>query len=693
MHRDDAGYSAAFGDVPGLCHRCLAPVLGIAIAVAASTLPVRGADDARIETLNRLVQDDSPRVRVEALRALAKIPSARSAELALSVLDRPMDPTLDYALWLTINDLAEPWIAAVQSGAWKPDGRERQLEFALKALKPEQVSRVLGSVLGYRPLPRDGAGPWIEILGNAGSPKDLSRLLDQAVAGGFDATATTRVLKSLGEAVRLRKVRPGGDLSVVSGFFSSADAGVRTESMRLAGLWREVGGALTVLMDRVVQMGEAQAAERLVALESLRQIGGDAVVKRLGEWVAVGQEPGLRRAAAVALASLEGLKGFPAAVSAAATLSTETDALGYWRGVLGIKGSAQPLREALAGQRLPEVAARAGMRVAREGGRDDIELVTAFATAGGLAADTQKLTDELVKDLAARVLAKGDPNRGERVYRRADLACTVCHAIGGAGGKVGPDMTSIGASAPVDYLVESLVMPNAKIKEGYHAVVVETKDGEEYTGTVARETQEELFLRNASGQELSVAKSAIQRREIGKLSLMPSGLLEPLNEQERLDLVSFLSRLGKPGEFDASQGGVARLWYFGNVVHTDLQNNQTDWIWKTALTDKRWVPMTALVRGEVSGDLLDIATKAQAWTGKLSVAAATEILQATAGPVRFRLNTPNAEVWVDGKLLGTGPEVRGEVGAGRHRVIVKLDPRKMPDGLRLDGEGVAFVLN
>ena len=717
MHRDPVWNSAARGDLPGRADRDRSRpwggsvgiagqarirtgggglgvrILGIAIAVALPFFPAQAADDPRIETLSRLVQDESPRVRVEALRALAKVPSARSAELALSVLDRPMDPTLDYALWLTINDLSEPWIEAVQSGAWKPEGRERQLEFALKALKPEQVSQVLGSVLGDRPLPRDGAGPWIEILGNAGSPKDLRRLLDQAVAGGFDAGATTRVLKALGEAVRLRKARPGGDLAVAGSFFANADTGIRTESMRLAGLWREVGGAVTVLMDRVVQMGESQTSERAVAMESLRQIGGDGVVERLGEWAATGQDAGLRRAAAVSLASLDGLKGFPAAVSAAGTLAGEAESLGYWRGVVGIKGSAQPLREALSGQRLPEVAARAGMRVAREGGRDDIELVTAFATAGGLAADTQKLTDELVKELAERVMAKGDPQRGERVYRRTDLACTTCHAIGGAGGKVGPDMTSIGASAPVDYLVESLTMPNAKIKEGYHAVVVETKGGEEYTGTVARETQQELFLRNASGQEISVAKSSIQRREIGKLSLMPSGLLEPLNEQERLDLVAFLSRLGKPGEFDASQGGVARVWYFGNVVHTDLQNNQTDWIWKAALTEKRWVPMTALVRGDVSSDLLDVASKAQAWMANLSVAAATEIQQATAGPIRFRLNTPNAEVWVDGQLLGTGREMGGEVAAGRHRVIVKLDPRKMPDGLRLEGDGVTFVLN
>ncbi|MBL9126731.1 MAG: c-type cytochrome, partial [Verrucomicrobiales bacterium] len=525
-------------------------------------------DDARMETLARLVRDESPRVRVEALRALAKVPTARAAELALSVLSLPMDGTLDYALWLTINDLAEPWIEAVRTGAWKAEGRERELVFALEALKPEQAGRVLGAVLGDRSLPKDGAGPWIEILGKAGSPAHLRRMLDQAVAGGFDAPATARVLKALGEAARLRKAKPEGSPEVVAGFFANPDPAVRTEAMRLAGLWKDVGGAVGALMDRIGSLGDGALAERATGIEALRQIGGDAVVARLREWSASGRDAGLRRTAATALAALDASRGFPAAVEAAGTVSTEAAALEYWRGLLAIKGSGQPLREALQGRTLPEVVARAGMRVSREGGRDDVELVAAFSTAGGLGGETGKLTEALVKEIAERAQSKGDPHRGERVYRRSDLACTTCHAVGGAGGRVGPDMTSIGASAPVDYLVESLVLPNAKIKEGYHAVIVETRDGDEYTGTVARETQQEIVLRNASGQEVSVAKASIARRENGKLSLMPSGLLEPLTEQDRLDLVAFLSRLGKPGAFDASQGGVARVWYLGNVVHT-----------------------------------------------------------------------------------------------------------------------------
>ncbi len=654
----------------------------------------RAANGDALELLRQLVQDDAPRVRVEALRALAKIPTAESAAVALDVLEKPMDPTLEYALWLTINDLAEPWIGAVESGAWPVKGHERQLEFALRALRPEQASRLLSTTLGETPLPRDGSGPWIDVIGAAGGPKELRRLCDQARQGGFNAAATARALAALREAARLRNVRPTGDLAEVGIFLHDPDPAVRLEAVRLAGRWKDIGGALPVLLKNLAANRTASPEERSAVFESLRQIGGAEVTAGLQTLAAhQGDDPGLRRTAATTLAAVDMLRGIPAVLQVATTISTDADALQFWREVLGIQDAARPLRESLDGRSLPAVAARAGMRVAREGGREDIQLVAAFARAGGLTADTQGLEARLIAELAARAAASGNARRGEQVFRRGELACTTCHAIGGAGGRVGPDLTSIGASAPMDYLVESVLMPSARIKEGYNAVIVETRDGEEITGTLARETPEELFLQTAAGVEVSVAKGNMERRETGRLSIMPSGLVELLPERDRLDLFAFLGRLGKPGEFDASRGGVARFWRVANVVHTDVQNNQADWFWKTPLRDNRWTPLYSLVSGDLPGPLIEGAIKAEAWTSKVAVVLATEIEQAAAGVVHFRLAESPAEVWVEGRYLGKGPELAGNLPSGRHRVIVKLDPQHLPERIRLEAEGATFVLN
>src|SRR5207244_2108743 len=133
-----------------------------------------------------------------------------------------------------------------------------------------------------------------------------------------------------------------------------------------------------------------------------------------------------------------------------------------------------------------------------------------------------------------------DAVRGEKIFRRAQVSCASCHAIGGVGGKVGPDLTSIGASSPLDYLIESVFYPNAKIKDGYHSYLIETDDDTDVSGILVRENNDELVLRNASNNEISIPKNKIKKKTQGG-SLMPSGLLDALNHQEKLDLFRFLA--------------------------------------------------------------------------------------------------------------------------------------------------------
>jgi hypothetical protein len=107
--------------------------------------------------LAALVADPHPRVRVEAVRALGRTGSAEGAGLALGVLTQPVDRFLDYALWLTINELAEPWLTALRTGTWSPEGRDAQLTFGLSAIQPSLAAPALTDVLRKRGLPADGS--------------------------------------------------------------------------------------------------------------------------------------------------------------------------------------------------------------------------------------------------------------------------------------------------------------------------------------------------------------------------------------------------------------------------------------------------------------------------------------------------------------------------------------------------------
>ena len=314
-----------------------------------------------------------------------------------------------------------------------------------------------------------------------------------------------------------------------------------------------------------------------------------------------------------------------------------------------------------------------------------------------------KLTPARLKEMADVALKTGDPARGERVYRRTELGCVLCHSIGGVGGKVGPDMTSLGASAPMDYLVEALLLPNAKIKEGFHGLTLETKDDLEFYGILVRENAQEIILRNAQNKEVSVPKNGIRKRAASTSSLMPSGLLDTLPESERNDLISFLSRLGKPGEYDAAKGGVARVWRVLPGTHRVEQHGVDKIVaadfsktWSNAelgMGDNAgWIPLNARVSGRLALEDLQEITRVGIHIGLVSVFVGSEFEMAKAGVAGFQLpKGTQVQAWLDGKSLKAGEQFQTTLGAGRHRIVLRLDAQSLPKQFSLRSTDVTFL--
>ena len=638
----------------------------------------------------KLCADENSRLRLEALRALSKIPSAKAAELALSVLEKPMDPFLDYALWLTINDLAEPWIAAIKSGEWKVEGHEKQLEFGLKAIEPQKASLVLGQLLGDKPLPQDGRGPWIELIGRAGSPKELQLLFDQVTRRGFDEPAAARALAALSEASRIRNARPPSGREKLVMMFAAPEP-TRSEAIRLAGTWKSVGEHLPQLI-LIAEANTTSPGLRQIAFDSLREIGGRPVIDGLLPLCVAEKPLEIRQKAALALAALDLHKAAPLAVAIVAACPNESDALEFWRSLLTVKGAAAAVGRALPPSGFPAPAAKAGLRVAREGGRSEPELLLALARSAGLDDAELTLTPAEIQQIASSVATQGDPARGEKVFRRPELGCVSCHAIGGVGGKVGPDLTSIGASAPVDYLVESVFYPNRKIKEGYNAVMLETQDGQELSGVLVRENNEQLVIRDVANKEVAIAKHTVRNRAIGG-SLMPSGLVDNLSSQERVDLFRFLAELGKPGPYNASKGNVARFWKVRPGTHETEQFGM-DRVVGDDLTGGEWQPVYSLVDGSLARDEIQTTMTQNKYAGLVGIFLGAKFQVANTGPARFKLsNAPGVSIWIDGQSIGGTTELGAQLTAGTHTVVLRFDPTKLPEHVRLESADATFLAN
>ena len=643
-----------------------------------------------IDLLALRIADEHPRVRLEAMRALSQIPSARSAELVLGALDKPMDSFLDYGVWLSINDLAKPWIEAVQSGAWKVEGREKQLEFGLQAIEPGLAGSVLGGLLQARTLARDGSGPWIELIGKAGTEKELRQLFDLVLKSHFDQAASARALVSLGQAARLRKAKPSGELMSVAELLTSSDEQVRAEAIRLAGYWKLRG--LTPQLLR--QAADNSAASRVLAsaFEGLREMGGGDVVNGLKSLASKNQNLSIRSQAAQTLAMLDLQQAMPSVIEVLSQTTGEPEALAFWRSLLSNKGAATAAARALPKSGFPSVVAKAGLRAAREGGRNEPDLILALARSGNLEDDARNLTPAEIKQMVATMTQIGDPARGEKIYRRADLACLTCHSIGGVGGKAGPDMTSLGASAQPDYLIESILYPNRKVKEGFHSIVVETKDGQEFSGIPVRENTEQLVIRDASNKEISLAKNNIEKRAVGG-SIMPSGLIDVLSNNEQMDLYRFLSELGKPGRYDASKGNVARSWkLFAQTIDTAQFGD--DRVLMGNLNDRGWSQAYAFVDGHLPKEELQSKLRSAAGRDPSAIYAATQFQVANAAKVRMEFSA-NAYLglWIDGKPVTVLSMITADLSNGLHTFVVKMDARKLPEHLRLETSDGTFLTN
>ena len=193
--------------------------------------------------------------------------------------------------------------------------------------------------------------------------------------------------------------------------------------------------------------------------------------------------------------------------------------------------------------------------------------------------------------------------------------------------------------------------------------MVETRDNQVLFGMLEREDDSRLFLRNIASQPVTVAKANILKRTQGN-SLMPSGLIDRLEKQDQIDLFSFMSRLGKPGAFDASKGNVARVWRLRAANHRDQQFGD-DRIADGGINRKRWMAVNSLVDGRLTDAMLKKGTNAGQWVGVIGVYAGTEFEVAQAGDVTLQLDgADGAKVWLDGKVVKADGQVKARLAAG-----------------------------
>ena len=192
-------------------------------------------------------------------------------------------------------------------------------------------------------------------------------------------------------------------------------------------------------------------------------------------------------------------------------------------------------------------------------GRADEPLVGTLGKIAGIEAETGPPSRAEMAALIADVASKGNAARGEMLFRRAELNCMKCHALAGAAGGVGPELSSLGLSSPVDYVIDSILLPDQSIKEEFQTRIVMTDDGRVLQGIVVDEDARRVVLKDATAELRTVPVASIEETRKGG-SLMPKGLARLLTRAEFVDLVRFLSELGKPGTYAIKAVPTIQRW-------------------------------------------------------------------------------------------------------------------------------------
>jgi putative heme-binding domain-containing protein len=629
---------------------------------------------AALPLLRALASDSDPRVRLEAVLAAARVPSAAAAEAALRALDHPLDSRIEFTLRRTIAVLKPYWYPEFQAGRLTFGGRSETLAFVLQAARVPEAVHSLADLLKAGKIPRANRGDVLAMLARFGTAGEQSLALEETLAGK-DLTPLERlhVLEALESVDRERSLPVGVDGSRVAALFDHSDAALAAATLRLAGAWKL--HKLQPQMERITADPRTVAIRRRAAVRALVDLGGTDTKHRLCALTGDKVPYPVRVDAIAGLAELDlASAAGPAASFLRQPIRADEDPSELFSAFLQRAGGPAALAAALAKEPPSADAARIGLRVIHGSGVPAPKLVAILRAAHGEVGRARKLDDGEKQRLLALVQSQGDPARGEPVFRRPDLGCMQCHAIAGAGGKVGPDLATVGASAPLDYLLESVLLPAKIVKDGYTCIHLVTRKGRLLRGILLRESPREVVLRDPTHDEIVIPAADIEERAVGG-SLMPDGLDQTLTDGELADLIRFLSELGKPGPYGPSPLSAARRWQYLNPPPASLLALGSAELGQ-ALREDRSLPWSTTF--SLASGYLPLAEIPGGRSATLMVRCELDV--AAAGTVEIILNSAEGlECWVDGAST-TGERITRNLSRGVHRLDLRIVTGRRKDG-------------
>ena len=151
----------------------------------------------------------------------------------------------------------------------------------------------------------------------------------------------------------------------------------------------------------------------------------------------------------------------------------------------------------------------------------------------------------------------GNAAHGKELFH-GTAGCGTCHMVNGKGGRLGPDLSSTGASRSVEYLEESVRRPSKRLATGlsepmkdfsqeYETATVVTSDGTKLQGVVLNEDSFTVQMLDTREQLHAFEKAKLRSYEKTRESLMPAYDAKALPEKDLKDLIAYLLAASEQG--------------------------------------------------------------------------------------------------------------------------------------------------
>jgi putative membrane-bound dehydrogenase-like protein len=508
--------------------------------------------DKNLEAITALANDDNAEVRLEVTVALREVPTDKAAN-ALKQLVKKADP-------------ADVWYMPTIGGAIKKrDPQFIQTLFA-SAGSPTEEASLVG--LAWQ-LQRPETIPYlVGVLKSPKAPEHYARALDSlgwiADPAAGEAVATIAAGEAdVGRvrlALELLKRKMGNDWKPVAAkpVFEQLFTRCLKEPTLVPPFLSLIGTAqATAFVPKVLEMIDKSTndpALQRAAVEALGQIKSPQTMAKLNDLLKAARRVDVKPQTPPAPTPEIAF----AALGALYAMNTPDTTKSVEALVLDAAYPTDLRREAVklfgrtpAGCRfLLEAAEKSKLPVDVKGDATEV---------------TNRSPDKKVQEMAAKVLPlpklagnrplpplkeilskKGDAAKGQAVFFKEQSQCSKCHRVGGVGSWVGPDLSQIGAKAPKENLLDSILNPSAAIAHEYVQYSIETQKGALYAGIIVEETPEALILKNANGDRLTVSLKEIAQKTAMPVSIMPEGLVQNMSDQELVDLLAYLGTLRQP---------------------------------------------------------------------------------------------------------------------------------------------------